>query len=923
MTGPIDVAYVEFEAKTDRLERGALVAFDEIVDTARLVGDAVDRAFAEMTSDIVQQFERMRVESDANFDGLLVGVERVGTTIATSIDRGTEIAELGFDELAARAREDLSSVGASASRVSTEVGGMTSKMSTAISTMAGFVGGNVVMSGLSQAYQFAKSSVIGFNETLENSGIAFTTMLGDAQKAQVFISDLQRFAKETPFEFEGLVQNAQRMMGMGIAARDVIPDLRALGDSVASVGGSAAQVDQVTLAFDQMAAKGTLDMGNMNQLLQGGVPNALRILADSYKVTTGQMIEMISTGKVQSADALPKLISGIEHGTKSVAALGGMMDRQSRTMSGALSNISDGLQQAVAGAFRPFFTVVAAGAVKLGTFFSGDTFTRFGQRVSSGMSNALRTFNAFIHSIDWSPLVNAIMTVWHIITDNLIPAGKSAANTFGPVIMGAFRGLLSALSPIANTLRPIAATIQSVFNFIERHKTAFQALAASVLTIVAAMKAYEIVLGIVALATKVWTAAQVLLDIAMDANPVGLVVIAVLALAAGIFYLWTHSEGFRKFFIDAWNDIWGFLKAVGAWFAGPFAHFFIDTWNTVWGFFKSVGAWFAGPFVRFFVNAWHTLEALPGRIIAAVRALPGLLLTWFQAGLQRLAFATGAAIGTIVRFWLQLPVKIWSIITNLWNTVVNITQAGVASFMLFMLQLPGKVIALIQDLWNRAILYTRLGIETVINWVLNLRDRFISFIAGMWNTGVSLFQRGISAMIAFAQQLPGRLWAIISGLPGLVWNALSGLSSMLWNIGEGMIRGLINGISHLLGWAINQAKNAALNIAHGFMSALESHSPSRLFFRTGEGTVQGYAQGVWSKIDVAHRAVREIIAPAQRATANDAGTSTNIVDRGFSGTVVVNVGGRQVAGTIVDILYDNPQHVALAGRQGDRRLARR
>ncbi len=50
----------------------------------------------------------------------------------------------------------------------------------------------------------------------------------------------------------------------------------------------------------------------------------------------------------------------------------------------------------------------------------------------------------------------------------------------------------------------------------------------------------------VMVATKAWTAAQWLLNVALDANPVGLIVIAVVALAAGFILAWKHSETFRK-----------------------------------------------------------------------------------------------------------------------------------------------------------------------------------------------------------------------------------------------------------------------------------------------------------------------------------------------------------------------------------------
>jgi tape measure domain-containing protein len=923
MSGAIDTAYVEFEARTDKLEHGAVAAFDDVVALGRHVTEAVDRAFVEMTDQVIHQFEKLRAEADSSFDHISSDVQKVEVAISTGMNEVVVNAERGFDELISTTKSGLESISSSIQKVSERTSGMSRNMSTAIGTMAGFVAGNAVMNGLSQAYQFTKDAVIGFNETLENSGIAFTTVLGSAQRAQSFIQQLKEFAVVTPFDFGSLVTYAQRMMGMGVAAKDVIPDLRALGDSVASVGGSSTQLEHVTLAFDQMVAKGTLDMGNMNQLLQGGVPNALRILADAYQVTTGQMIQMISTGKVQSSEALPKLIEGLEHGTKSTAALGGMMERQSRTLSGALSNVSDALQQAIAGGFKPFFDIATTGFVRLATLFGSSSFKQFGEQISSSMAAAINAFITFVSGIDWTPLINAFNTIRKIITDDLIPAGRSAANTFGPLLMESFRGLLSSLSPIASALKPVGAALRDMFGFMEQHKTIFQAIAVSVLAVVASLKTYAIIQGIITAATKAWTAAQVALDVAMDANPIGLIVVAVIALAAGIFYLWTHSEGFRKFFINMWNSIWNVLKAIGSWFAGPFAHFFIDTWNAILGFFRGIGAWFAGPFVNFFVNAWHAILALPGRILAAVKALPGMLLILFETGLQRVAFMVGFVIGSIVRFFLLLPLRIWNILTNLWDTAVNITQTGITNIISFFMQLPERVSNFMRDLWNRAISLTISGINTVIAWVSGLRAQFINFVSNMWNTGVALFERGVSVAIAIISQLPGRIWGIISGLPGMIWGALSGLGSTLYNIGANMVIGLVNGISHFLGWAVSQARNAALSIAHGFTSALGIHSPSKLFADYGQYTVQGYVQGVEQEIGSAHTAVKQIVSPAMNAVSAASGKATSTGNQGFNGTVVVNVGGRQVAGTIVDILYDNAQHVSLAAQQGDRKLVRR
>ncbi len=77
---------------------------------------------------------------------------------------------------------------------------------------------------------------IGFNAMMQTANIGFATMLGSAQKADRFLSDLAEFAKVTPFEFPELVDAAKRMLAYGFAAEEVIPILTAVGDAAAGLG---------------------------------------------------------------------------------------------------------------------------------------------------------------------------------------------------------------------------------------------------------------------------------------------------------------------------------------------------------------------------------------------------------------------------------------------------------------------------------------------------------------------------------------------------------------------------------------------------------------------------------------------------------------------------------------------------------------
>ena len=640
--------------------------------------------------------------------------------------------------------------------------GMASSLGAGMQSMMQGVGqfaGMQVMNGLASAVGFAKDAIFGFNATLQNSSIAFTTMLGSATKAQSFLTDLQKFAKSTPFEFQGLVQTAQNMMGMGIAAKDVIPDLTALGDSVASIGGSQEQVKQVTLAFDQMAAKGTLDMGNMNQLMEGGVPNALKIMAAGFKVTTGQMIEMISAGKVQSSVALPMLVQGLEKGTSATAALGGMMDKQSQTFTGALSNIADGLQQAIAGAFKPFFDVAAKGAVALGNFFSGSKFSAFGAEAESGMTKA---FSA-VKSFNFSPVITAFQRIVALIKNDLIPIGKDLVKTFGPPLIAAFRMIYGSIAPITSALKPVGDTLKSIFGFMAGHATTFQALAVGILAVVAAQKLWTIATQAWTMVTKLAAAAQVLLDAAMDANPIGLIVLAIVGLVAAFAYLWTHSASFRNFWIDLWGAIWGFMKAVGAWFAGPFADFFVSAWHIISG----AALWL-----------WHNiLDPMWQAITGAI----GFVLNIVNSFANLWAFVWRNTIGAAILWlwhnvWVPAAQAIGTVAMWLWHNVIEPMAHGIA----VAAQTIGSAA---MWLWHNAIDPAFHAIGAVASWVWGIISSNFNLVMGVVHKVGDTFKSVFGAIGGFISGafsgavsiVRGAVNAIISAVNG----AISGINSVI------------------------------------------------------------------------------------------------------------------------------------------------
>lgn len=108
-------------------------------------------------------------------------------------------------------------------------------------------------------------------------------------------------------------------------------------------------------------------------------------------------------------------------------------------------------------------------------------------------------------------------------------------------------------------------------------------------------------------AVKIWTTVQWALNIAMDANPVGLIIIAVAALIAIIVLIATKTTWFQDIWHATWDGIKTAAKAVADWFSGPFVGFFVDAWQwivdkgtAVWDWIKSVPGLLKDAFVNLF-----------------------------------------------------------------------------------------------------------------------------------------------------------------------------------------------------------------------------------------------------------------------------------------------------------------------------------
>jgi hypothetical protein len=181
------------------------------------------------------------------------------------------------------------------------------------------------------------------------------------------------------------------------------------------------------------------------------------------------------------------------------------------------------------------------------------------------------------------------------IGTKLLPAATTVATWFnneGLPAAKAFGGWLQA--NLVPALGEIAGKVASVTGFLNEHRVALGAVAAAVGALVAVTQLHSAVMAmqaagglaamikglpIVTSLTKVWTAVQWAANAALSANPIGLVIAALVALGAGLVLAWKHSETFRNVVTGALDKVRDVASSVANFFRSTLPQFFKDAWD--------------------------------------------------------------------------------------------------------------------------------------------------------------------------------------------------------------------------------------------------------------------------------------------------------------------------------------------------------
>lgn len=459
-----------------------------------------------------------------------------------------------------------------------------------------------------------------------------------------------------------------------------------------------------------------------------------------------------------------------------------------------------------------------------------------------------------------------------------------AAASIGQLVGDAF----NAAAPFVEKL---ASTLQSLGDWASEHGDAIRTVIAGIAGGFAAFKTASLISAAVTalksfdVAAKIAAAGQWVLNAAMNANPIVLVVTAIGALVAALVWFFTQTETDRK----AWASFTSFLSSA---------------WQSVVSFVTSLGQNIANFFTQTIPNAIQSViqwfQQLPSAIGTALSNLITSIGTWAVSFGQSALQAGQQFVSNIANFLTNLPatiaywlaygitfVVLWA--AQLGSQAISAGQQFLANLGTFFVQLPGNI-------WN----WLTSTVASVASWAaqmganaLSAGSRFLSnvgtfisqlpanvgswlsgavsaaasFVGRMASNAVNAGSRFLSSIGSYISQVPGRIGAGLSGaisavgsfassmasgalragqqfLSNLV-NTLASIPGRMVSIGSQIVHGIISGITGSIGKVGSAILGGVKDAISGVKNFLGIHSPSRLFRdQIGRNIGLGLAQGI-------------------------------------------------------------------------------
>ena len=577
--------------------------------------------------------------------------------------------------------------------------------------MAGKVQGAMKLLGATLVGgSFGLNAFVKEASTLQSVRASFESLTGSAEGARKVMAQLNKFSLETAFSADDINAAARTLLGAGVSVDKLGSRMKWLGDIAGATG---ANLGQLVLPVSQALSKGKLDTQDFYQILNSGAGKVREVLQNELnKRGLGDIMTAMSKGKV-SAEIL-------ETALKTAASEGGFAfngaAKQAQTFDGRMSN----LQETISNVGLELIGVNKA----TGEIDPNGIFAQMSEKVEKATK--------------WlEENKEKIKDIAQIIINNIQPAMITLT-----ALWASFKAIVVA-SEIVDAITKVSDAVGKMGDGVKKAAAWYQDLNKAQIASSVSAKSHAVAVGLQTAATNIATVAQTAFNVAMAANPIGLIVLAIAAVVAGLVWFFTQTEigkqifgEFVKFVSGVFGNIVSVISTVANAIIVPFQNFlaFVSPiFNTLWQIVSSI---------------FILIVAL---VATAIESIAQPFIWLFQN-------------------WQTVWNNICGFVSTIWNTIVGVVTAYIDTMNAIISTIVNAIMTVISP---------------IVNWINdNIIQPIANFFSGLWNgivQGVSGFIQGIMNVIS----------PITNWINSNIVQPVSRFFSGLWN---GIVQG-VNGLA--------------------------------------------------------------------------------------------------------------------------------